>query len=109
MKNEKNFIALLACLGAGCWLGAPHELAAANPPPLLNDPVDVSGDFHDFANLYYLADKLAGFDPATGKGEITWQRAEYFTRLAFDNMLAVIKPVEPNEFPSDQYAASFLC
>ena len=106
MKNEKNFIALLACLGAGCWLGAPHELAAANPPPLLNDPVDVSGDFHDFANLYYLADKLAGFDPATGKGEITWQRAEYFTRLAFDNMLAVIKPVEPNEFPSDQYAAN---
>ena len=69
-------------------------LAAANPPlPLLNDPIDVSGDFRDFSNLYYLADKLAEFDPATGSGKITYQRAEYFTRQAFDNMLAVIKPV----------------
>jgi alpha-D-xyloside xylohydrolase len=82
-------------------------LAAANPPlPLLNDPIDVSGDFRDFSNLYYLADKLAEFDPATGSGKITYQRSQYFTRQAFDNMLAVIKPVEPNEFPADQYAAN---
>jgi alpha-D-xyloside xylohydrolase len=68
--------------------------------------VDVSGDFRDFSALYYLADKLADFDPTTGKGQITYQRSEYFTRQAFDNMLAVIKPVEPNEFPTDQYAGN---
>ncbi|MGD1089844.1 MAG: TIM-barrel domain-containing protein [Verrucomicrobiota bacterium] len=81
--------------------------AAINPQlPLLNDPIDVSGDFRDFSDLYYLADKLAEFDPVTGQGKITYQRAEYFTRQAFDNMLAVIKPVGPNEFPADQYAAN---
>ncbi len=98
---------VLACLGAAFWISEPRGLSAANPTlPLLNDPVDVSGDFRDFSDLYYLADKLADFDPATGKGEITYQRAEYFTRQAFDNMLAVIKPVEPNEFPANQYAGN---
>jgi alpha-D-xyloside xylohydrolase len=78
---------------------------AANPAlPLLNEPVDISPDFRDFSDLYYLADKLGDFDPATGQGKINYQRAEYFTRQAFDNMLAVIKPVGLNEFPEDQYA-----
>ena len=96
-----------ACLGAILMLGATCRLAAANPTPLLlNEPVDVSGDFRDFSDLYYLADKLADFDPATGTGKITWQRSEYFTRQAFDNMLAVVKPVAPNEFPENEYAAN---
>jgi alpha-D-xyloside xylohydrolase len=98
---------MIACLVAGILTGAAGRLAAANPlPPLLNDPVDVSGDFRDFSDLYYLADKLADFDPATGTGKITWQRAQYITRQAFDNMLAVIKPVTPNEFPENEYAAN---
>ena len=95
------------CLAVGMLMDAANPLPAANPTlPLLNDPVDVSADFRDFSDLYYLADQLADFDPATGSGKITWQRAEYFTRQAFDNMLAVIKPVQPNEFPADQYAAN---
>ncbi len=106
MKNKRNILVMLACLGAVFGFSEPPELAAANPPRLLNDPVDISGDFHNFANLYYLADTLADFDPATGKGEITYQRSEYFTRLAFDNMLAIIKPVGPNEFPENEYAAN---
>jgi len=98
---------MIACLTAGILTGAAGRLAAANPlPPLLNDPIDVSGDFRDFSDLYYLADRLAAFDPATGTGKITWQRSEYFTRQAFDNMLAVIKPVTPNEFPENEYAAN---
>ena len=97
---------MLACLCAGFGFSGPDELSAANPPRLLNDPVDISSDFHNFANLYYLADKLARFDPASGKGEITCQRAGYFTRQAFDNMLAIIKPVDPNEFPENEYAAN---
>ena len=99
MKKERKTTGMLVLLCAALWINGPHELAAANPPPLLNDPVDISGDFHNFANLYYLADKLADFDPATGKGEITYQRSAYFTRLAFDNMLAIVQPVNSTEFP----------
>jgi alpha-D-xyloside xylohydrolase len=80
---------------------------AANPAlPLLNEPVDVSPDFRDFSDLYYLADKLGDFDPVTASGKITYQRSEYFTRQAFDNMLAVLKPVGLNEFPENQYAVN---
>lgn len=73
---------------------------------MLNVPVDISKDFNNFENTYYLADKVSKFDPVTGTGEITYSRYEYSTRLAFDNMLAVLKPVAANEFPGTEYAAS---
>lgn len=88
-------------------LAAAGRVGAANPMlPLLNDPVDISGDFRDFSDTYFLADELGSFDPATASGKISYQRAQYYTRQAFDNMLAVIKPVAPNEFPENEYAAN---
>jgi alpha-D-xyloside xylohydrolase len=80
---------------------------AANPQlPLLNDPVDVSGDFRDLSNFYYLADQLADFDPARRTGKIVWQRAQYAVRHAFNNDLAFIASAKPNEFPENEYAAN---
>jgi alpha-D-xyloside xylohydrolase len=75
-------------------------------PPLLNDPVDISGDFHALENFYYLADKLSDFDPSTGAGKIVYQRAQYTVRHAFDNDLAGLSPCKPNEFPENEYAAN---
>ena len=64
MNNRRNTVIMMACLVAGILMGAAGRLAAANPTlPLLNEPIDVSGDFRDFSNLYYLADRLAAFDP----------------------------------------------
>lgn len=71
---------------------------------LLNEPVDVSGDFRDFSNTYYLADSLAAFNPKTGIGEVVYKRYEYVTRMAFNNMLGVLRPVASNEFPPTEYA-----
>jgi alpha-D-xyloside xylohydrolase len=91
----------------GVFVAGTLALAAANPAPaLLNEPVDVSGDFRDFANTYYVADHVASFDPATHSGKITYLRFEYSTRQAFDNMLATPKAVAPNEFPENEYEAS---
>src|ERR1017187_4551309 len=91
MNNRRNPMPMIACLVAGILRVAAGRLPAATPlPPLLNDPVDVSGDFRDSSDLYYLADRLAAFDPATGTGKITWQRAQYITPQAFDNMLRLI-------------------
>jgi alpha-D-xyloside xylohydrolase len=80
--------------------------AAAATPPLLNDPVDISGDFRALENTYYLADKVAVFDPATHSGKLVYQRAQYRVRHAFDNDLSLITPVEQNEFPAREYAAN---
>jgi alpha-D-xyloside xylohydrolase len=82
------------------------RLFAGAPATLLNDPIDVSGEFRDVANTYYLADSLADFDPTTHSGKIRYQRAQYYTRQAFNNMLAVLKPVTGNEFPENEYAVN---
>ena len=72
----------------------------------MNEPIDISGDFRNFSNTYYIADSLASFDPVTGKGKIEYKRYEYVTRLAFNNMLATLNPVPPNEFPTNEYEVS---
>lgn len=73
---------------------------------LVNEPIDISKDFYNFTNTYYFADELSSFDPATGKGEVKYDRYEYKTRYAFNNMLGVLRPVAPNEFPEKEYEAS---
>ena len=73
---------------------------------LVNEPVDISGDFFDFKNTYYIADRLVDFDPQTATGKIEYKRYEYSTRMAFNNMLGALNPVEQNEFPSNEYEAS---
>ena len=106
MTKQKTLAALAWLAAAFYFSTAVSSLAGEPSPTLLNDPVDVSPDFRDFANTYYLADHVAEFDPATHAGKIFYQRAQFFTRQAFDNMLAVLKPVPANEFPEKEYPAS---
>jgi len=73
---------------------------------LLNEPLDISGDFYNYSNTYYLADSLTDFDPATGEGKLIYRRHEYSPSMAFNNMLGRLQPVSPNEFPGVEYAAS---
>jgi alpha-D-xyloside xylohydrolase len=96
-------IALKEVIAASFFCVAAATTVAAMPP-LLNDPVDISGDFHGLQNFYYLADRVAAFNPATHSGQITYQRAQYSVRHAFDNDLAIITPAKPNEFPENEYA-----
>lgn len=73
---------------------------------ILNEPTDISPDFTDFQNTYYLAEELASFDPETASGTLKYGRYEYTTRMAFNNILAGLSPVNANEFPTTEYAAS---
>ena len=69
---------------------------------LLNEPIDLSEDFRNFANTSFLADELVSFDPATGRGMLRWQRGVYKTRQAINNMLAFVREAEGNEFPGGE-------
>ena len=73
---------------------------------ILNEPIDISPDFKDFQNTYYLADSLSSFDPSSATGKIAYRRFEYGTRQAFNNMMGVLSPVRANEFPVYEYEAS---
>jgi len=79
LPKENSVIRFCAALFAVPVLFA----ASANQPPgLLSDVVDVSADFHDFTSTYFLADRLAAFDPATGAGSLTWSRNQLYPRIA---------------------------
>ncbi len=73
---------------------------------LLNEPVDISGDFRSFTNTYYLADSLSEFKPETATGKISYRRYNYATALAFNDILASLRCARANEFPSGEYAES---
>lgn len=66
-------------------------------------PKDMSTDFNDLANTYFLADSLAGFDIATGAGQINWKRYRLSPRQAFN--LNGYWPVRMQmlDFPDTQY------
>ena len=76
------------------------------PPGLVSDLVDVSPDFTEYRNTYFLADKLAAFDPATGNGTIGWVRNQLYPRIAFSNMEKVLRPFEGVTFPEGEYAVN---
>ncbi len=73
---------------------------------LLNEPLDVSKDFEDYRNTYFLADELTSFNSETGRGTIKYLRHNFRTRQAFNNMLSKLAPVPANEFPTTEYAKS---
>jgi len=100
---RRPLLVLLVLSSAAPWALAQSANA---PPPLLSDLVDVSPDFRDYRNAYYLADSLSGFDPATGKGSLTWLRHQLVPRIAFDNMEAVLRPFEGVVFPDKEYATN---
>ena len=47
-------------------------------------PKDVSTDFSDLSNTYFLADSLATFDVAKGEGQLNWKRYRLSPRQAFN-------------------------
>ena len=47
-------------------------------------PKDMSTDFSDLSNTYFLADSLAAFDVAKGEGLINWKRYRLSPRQAFN-------------------------
>lgn len=99
-KNSIAFGILLSLLLAG------KTFAQLQGTGILNEPTDISPDFTDFQNTYYLAEELSSFDPETATGTIKYNRYEYSTRMAFNNLLARLIPVDANEFPGTEYAAS---
>ena len=62
-----------AALGAGLFLLCASSLPAQTAFPnsgLLSDPVDISSDFHEFSNTYFLADRAGGVRPRERRGHV---------------------------------------
>lgn len=105
MPSLKNALALVTALLLAGALASPAPAQIQNFD-VLNAPKDVTPAFRDFENTYYLADSLASFDPETASGRVRYERYEWVTRQAFNNMLGALSSVSANEFPGTEYAAS---
>ena len=70
---------------------------------LQNNPKDMSTDFYDLSNTYFLADSLVAFDAASAKGTVNWKRYRLSPRQAFN--LNGYWPVRMQmlDFPDTQY------
>jgi len=104
MKSHRLRLFPAVCACAAFAFGPALKAAPPDhPPALLSQPVDVSPDFMDYHNQYFLADKLASFDPATGKGTLVWARNARYARIAFNNMEHVLQPFNGVTFPEREY------
>ena len=70
---------------------------------LMNTPKDMSTDFSDLSNTYFLADSIASFDTGKAIGTVKWDRYRLSPRQAFN--LNGYWPVRMQmlDFPSTEY------
>ena len=79
----KRFV--LALLAVGGWHVATAQLQTnAGIQYLQCMPKDVSTDFSDLSNTYFLADSLTQFDATKGEGLVEWKRYRLSPRQAFN-------------------------
>ena len=80
--NRKTFLIALVCCG---FLTTHAQLQTnAGIQYLQCMQKDVSTDFYDLSNTYFLADSLASFDAAKGEGIVNWKRYRLSPRQAFN-------------------------
>lgn len=65
----------------------------------LNQEIDVSEQFATIGNVHYNAQKLEGFDPATGVGQLRYARFERKGRMGFNMYSTPFEPTQSWAFP----------
>jgi alpha-D-xyloside xylohydrolase len=92
-----------------CWVGLTLGLgglaagALAQPSTVLGDPVDVSRDFADLDNAYYVAGRVLDYDPASGAGTLEWRRSDRQLGLSFGKLDRAFGRAASADFPGTEY------
>ena len=79
----KKFMLLLT---VACWAGLATAQIQTNAGVQYLQCIqkDVSTDFYDLSNTYFLADSLVRFDAQKGEGLVQWKRYRLSPRQAFN-------------------------
>lgn len=78
----KSTIALLALMAAIPVTAQVQQFGQV--PNLQSQAIDVSADFADLSNTYFLADSLSNFNVADATGTVNWKRYRLSPRQAFN-------------------------
>jgi alpha-D-xyloside xylohydrolase len=104
MKTPKILSFFTLMLLAGIPSGGTAQIQInAGTQYLMNIAKDVSADFSDFTNVFFLADELASFDAAEAEGTVVWRRYNLYTRQAFNTNTVVARPLRMLDFPGRAY------
>ncbi|MDR0973633.1 MAG: DUF4968 domain-containing protein [Prevotellaceae bacterium] len=93
----------IACLFAFAIEGKAQLQINGGAPYLMNVPKDMSTDFFDMTNIFFFANQLSAFDPATAEGTINWQRSTLVTRQAFNSNIWNTATLRMRDFPGRAY------
>ncbi len=99
--KTKTLLIYVFC--ACCSSAAAQIQTNAGVEYLQNLSKDMSTDFSDLANTYFLADSLSDFNVKTGEGKVNWKRYRLSPRQAFN--LNGYWPVRMQtlDFPDTEY------
>jgi alpha-D-xyloside xylohydrolase len=70
---------------------------------VMGDAVDVSQDFQKMEQVYFIGERVAGFDPATGKGTLEWMRHLRRLSLSFNKLDRGFERAKSSDFPGTEY------
>lgn len=101
MKKRVFLLTFMMMLIAGAVNAGPVIVGGTSY--LMNQAVDVSSDFHDLANTYFFADKLADFDAVSGEGTVRWKRYRLTPRQAFNTNGMQPQQLRMLDFPTPAY------
>ena len=79
MKSTIALLALMAAIPAAAQVQQFGQV-----PNLQSQAIDVSADFTDLSNTYFLADSLSNFNVADATGTVNWKRYRLSPRQAFN-------------------------
>jgi len=70
---------------------------------VLGEPVDVSQDFRQPQNVYFIGSQITDFDAATGMGHLIWDRYLQTSSLNFNKVDIGLSRGKATEFPATEY------
>jgi alpha-D-xyloside xylohydrolase len=70
---------------------------------VMGDAVDVSQDFQKMEQVYFIGERVANFDPATGKGTLEWMRSLRRLSLSFNKLDRGFERAKSSDFPGTEY------
>ncbi len=79
---------------------SPWQIARGE---VVGTPVDASQDFTQRDSVYFVPEKIATFDPATGEGSLQWNRYKQQPGISFNKIDVPYSRAESDEFPGTEY------
>lgn len=70
---------------------------------VIGELVDVSQEFHELEQTYFVGARVTEFDRLTGEGRLQWDRYERRPSLSFNKLDLAFSRAESNEFPGTEY------